>query len=183
MTEAEVVLVLTDFLLTRDLVENRTITLAIDGAQVTVAGTEIFPVRDYLRGRDWVPLFDSGWRGSWTRHRRGETESLTIHSKSGEGDLVAGLRNGRRLRVEAKGGPIARDRSSSEYRKLREALGQCLTTERIGDADLLAVAVPDSQRFRELAERWRRAPLVARTQIQIVLASPEGGIDGLFLSP
>ena len=45
----------------------------------------------------------------------------------------------------------------------------------------MVVAVPQSPKFRELASRWRDAPLVQGSGIQIVLVGRDGSVEGLKL--
>ena len=98
----------------------------------------------------------------------------------GQGDVVARLSTGRTLRVECKKGPLSRSKSSQEYPLLREAIGQLMTVERVEPTDILAVAVPDSPKFNELASRWRNAPLIRRLGLQILTVSRDkGAVSGL----
>jgi hypothetical protein len=64
---------------------------------------------------------------------------------------------------------------------LRGALGQAVTVEQVEANDLLVVAVPRTPRFHRLAGRWRQAPLVVRSGIQIVLVGRDGVVEGLEL--
>lgn len=64
---------------------------------------------------------------------------------------------------------------------MRGALGQAVTVEQIEANDLLVVAVPRTPRFHRLADRWRQAPLVVRSGIQIVLVGRDGVVEGLEL--
>lgn len=96
---------------------------------------------------------------------------------------MTGVKGGRTLRVECKKGPLTRSRSSVEYRLLREALGQLLTIREVRPSDSLAVAVPDSPKFRDLIRLWTDVPLVRRIGIRFLTVSPGGavsGIDGLL---
>ena len=61
---------------------------------------------------------------------------------------------------------------------MREALGQLLTIEIADSDDMLAIAVPASQKFNELADRWRKAPLLARIPIKIITVDRKGNVDG-----
>jgi len=92
---------------------------------------------------------------------------------------VAKLRSGRTLRVECKKGSLERTKSSAEYPLLREAIGQLLTIEQVNDDDMLAVAVPESPKFQELATRWREAPLIKKLGIKILTVGQDGSVDGL----
>jgi hypothetical protein len=53
--------------------------------------------------------------------------------------------------------------------------------EQVEANDLLVVAVPRTPRFQKLADRWRQAPLVVRSGIQIVLVGRDGVVEGLDL--
>ena len=103
---------------------------------------------------------------------------IRIHSSPGRGDVVANLKSGHIFRAECKKGPLARSKSSQEYPLLREALGQLLTIGEVSDRDILAVAVPYSVKFNELAERWRRAPLIKRFGIHILTVDSSGSVLG-----
>lgn len=179
MTEAEVALRLAEYLFRQQLTRPKRVDVSIDGAQVRIAGGEIFPVDRFLQELGWNRSSPGdGWRGDWIKVAGRETWKLVVSARSGQGDVVADFAGGQRLRVEAKGGPIQRSASSVEYRKLREALGQCLTVAEHGSTDILAVAAPAGERFKALAERWRVAPLVAKLRIGILLVSEEGELTG-----
>jgi hypothetical protein len=151
--------------------------VAIDGAQVRLRDKIHFDLPSFLNGYGWIgdsnaSVWQCGYR------RAGGSVQLRVHSNPGKGDVVARLRSGAIFRAECKKGPLLRSRSSQEYPLLREALGQLLTVEEIGDGDVLAVAVPPGERFVELAARWRRAPLVRRFGIQILTVSSDGNVSG-----
>ena len=73
--------------------------------------------------------------------------------------------------------------SSQEYSLLREALGQLLTIKEVNETDILAVAVPSSPKFEELAARWRSAPLIERFRVRILTVSRNNDVTGLHLNP
>lgn len=177
MPEAEVSLRLA-FALLRRKITGSDVSVAIDGAQVRIGEDVHFRIFDFLHSQGCRAV-DAGpeWRSKYSVD--GAEFSLHIHSAPGVGDVVTTLYDGRRLRVECKKGPLSRSRSSSEYPLLREALGQVLTVERVETNDLLAVAVPKSKKFEELASRWRVAPLVARAGILILTVGRDDAIDGL----
>ena len=177
MPEAEVSLRLAFHLIENRLVESD-VQVAIDGAQVRTTNTVHFGIAEFLRILSWVkPVTDDVWQGIYSHISH--IPKVVIHSKSGCGDVVAKLTDGRTLRVECKKGPLSRSKSSQEYPLLREALGQLLTMESVGDQDVLAVAVPSSPKFEELAKRWRRAPLVSRFNIRILTVGRENEVLGL----
>jgi hypothetical protein len=62
---------------------------------------------------------------------------------------------------------------------MREALGQLLTISNVNDDDILAIAVPKSPKFDELAARWRRAPLIQRFGIRLLTVDRDNRVEGL----
>jgi|MTBAKSStandDraft_2_1061841.scaffolds.fasta_scaffold05006_6 hypothetical protein len=151
------------------------ISVAIDGAQVQVGQRTIFPLIAFMNEHGWETPKDNEWKG---RYLKQNCVPIEIHSIPGKGDVVARLR-GNTYRIEAKKGPLIRSRSSQEYPLIREALGQLMTVEEITDNDILGIAVPDSSKFRQLAEKWRNAPLIRRFQIKILLVDRANKISGL----
>jgi len=154
--------------------------VAIDGAQIRVHGSEVFPIAAFLLDMGWKQVEQLGknpWQGWYERHG----QRLWIHSRSGVGDVVAHVGN-KRVRAECKGGPLISIPGSREYPKLRGALGQVVTVEEVEANDVLAVAVPHTPRFQRLADKWRVAPLVVRSGIQIVLVGRDGRVEGLEMA-
>ena len=154
--------------------------IAIDGAQIHVHGSQVFRILPFLEDHGWEQVEQKGknpWQGWYENGKR----ELRIHSHPGEGDVVATVRS-RRLRAECKSGPLIKKPGSREYPKLRQALGQILTVQQVEPRDRLIVAVPLSPKFRQLADRWRTAPLVQRCRIGIVLVGRDGAVEGLDLS-
>ena len=54
-----------------------------------------------------------------------------------------------------------------------------MTMPKLSDGDLLSIAVPDSGRFKDLADRWREAPLIKKLGLRILLVNRDGKVDGL----
>ena len=176
MPEAEVSLRLAFWLLATGLSDGP-IEIAIDGAQVQVNDIVHFEIVKFLESMGWSrPANHSLWQCTWSHAKM--PHRINIHSSPGKGDVVAPLRTGQMFRAECKKGPLEKSRSSVEYVRLREALGQILTVEVVGPNDLFAIAVPHAPRFAELAARWRRAPLVRRAGIQILTVSRDGEVHG-----
>lgn len=175
MPEAEVSLRLALHLIERGLTSSD-VRVAIDGAQVKTTNTIRFGLAEFLRGLEWRrPAAD--WQGTYAHARH--SANIVISSMPGRGDVVAELIDGRTLRVECKKGPLVRSKSSQEYPLLREALGQLLTIDSVGKSDLLAVAVPSSPKFEELARRWRQAPLIRQLPICILTVNRDNEVSGL----
>ena len=175
MAEAEVSVRLAEYLAnpTRS---TGIIEVAIDGAQVKVKNKVIFPLAEFLADSGWSITNANKWRGIYEKPG---FNKIVIHSTPGKGDVVAPLKSGETLRVESKKGPLTRSKSSKEYPLVREALGQLLTMDEVSDRDILAIAVPWTQKFSELASRWRHAPLISRFGIKLILVHRSGEVEGL----
>jgi hypothetical protein len=171
MSEAEVSLRLALWLIAQNRVVGD-VSVAIDGAQVRIGDTIHFPVAAFLTSLGWLGSEAEQWQGCY--RCRDITSRIVVHSKSGVGDVVAELSTGQRFRVECKKGPLVASASSSEYVLLRAALGHVVTSEELQETDILAVAVPNSERFRALSSRWRKAPLVQKCGIRILLVDSNG---------
>jgi len=177
MSEAEVSLRIAFFL-----IEQRStasdVKVAIDGAQIKTGLTVHFPIIDFLNSYGWTKISnESGWQGvyanqQWHPH-------IQIHSLPGQGDIVATLQSGQTLRVESKKGSLLKSKSSQEYHLIHEALGQLLTIEKVNDKDILAVAVPYSDKFEVLAKRWREAPLIQKIGMHILTVDRKNKVNGL----
>ena len=153
--------------------------VAIDGAQVRVGNTVHFEISTFLERYGWRKQSkQSGWQDTYRRDIvRGW---IRIHSIPGKGDVVAHLSpSGRTLRAECKKEPLVRSASSPEYPLIREALGQLLTIQEVRENDALAVALPHSAKFAQLAQRWRQAPLISRFGIKILTVDRAGNVYGL----
>lgn len=176
MPEAEVSLRLAVWLIDQGLAD-ATVEVAIDGAQVQVLDIVHFGLPEFMEQEGWSQLTaGTAWQCHW-RHP-GKRVDIRIHSSPGRGDVVAKLKSGHTFRAECKKGPLARSKSSQEYPLLREALGQLLTIGEVSDRDILAVAVPYSVKFNDLAERWRKAPLISRFGIHILTVDRSGCVLG-----
>lgn len=174
--EAEVSLRLADYVLSLPGSSGKA-EFAIDGAQVRVNGKDIFPISGFLSTTGWEQIDQEGknpWQGTYTRG----TCQLTVHARSGVGDVVAKIGD-RRVRAECKQGPLVRRPGSPEFPLLHEALGQVPTGESVDPKDVMAVAVPLSEQFTKLAERWRPRPLLQASGIQIALVGRAGDVLGL----
>jgi len=176
MSEAEVSLRLAFYLLNNDLV-NSDVDVAIDGAQIKTLDKLHFPITEFLQQNMCIRCEPGiGWSGSYSLS---SPYRINIHTTPGKGDVVARMKSGHVLRVESKKGTLQRSKSSAEYPLLREALGQLLTIDSVDKDDILAVAVPKSDKFESLAQRWREAPLIKKFGIQIITVARDGRVSGL----
>lgn len=176
MPEAEVTLRLAIALI-EGRYSSEDVVVAIDGAQVKTGSTTHFELQEFMVSLGWVTVDKDSWRGSY-RHAA-HPYAIVVHSSSGEGDLVAKLQSGKTLVVESKKGSLQRSKSSSEYPLIREAIGQLMTIKNVGPDDILAVAVPNSDKFESLATQWRDRPLMVRAGIHIATVGRDNRISGL----
>lgn len=175
MPEAETALRLALHLLDHPEGENH-VEVALDGAQVTYKKKTVFAVRRFLQEMGYSA--DSENPQQWqTTYRQGE-RTILVHSKSGVGDVV-GRVAGRGVFAECKKGSFFKTKSNPEYRLVREALGQLLTTEQAYDDDVLLAAVPDTDAYRHLTKKWRELPAVRRAGLHIVLVGRDGTVEGM----
>jgi len=176
MPETEVSIRIAFFLIQRGHTASD-VSIAIDGAQIKTEQTVHFSIVDFLNFNGWTKVSgEKGWQGTYAHHQW--KPHIQIHSHPSKGDIVAKLCSGYTLRVESKKGPLLKSKSSSEYRLIREALGQLLTVKVVGDKDILAVAVPHSDKFKDLAKRWRQAPLIQRSGIRILTVDRQNNVEG-----
>lgn len=179
MAEAEVSLLLALHLI-RSGLAYADVSVALDGAQIRVGDQQHFDVPAFLSRHGWqssVP--GERWQGRYLAV--GAAHAIEVHSSPGLGDVTTTLADQRPLIVEAKKGNLSPSKSSTEYKLMREALGQLLTLEEVPVNAVLAVAVPHGERFVKLADRWRRAPLLAQLGFRIVTVHVDGAVHGLDL--
>ncbi|WP_081928695.1 hypothetical protein [Microvirga sp. BSC39] len=179
MPEAEVALRLAEFILSLP-GSGAMASVAIDGASIKVGDAVIFDIGRFMAGTRWEQTKEPQvGRNAWTgTYRRGD-KTIRVHSRPGEGDVVATV-NGRRIVAECKKGPLVRKSGSPEYPLLTTALGQALLFHVAAD-DIVVAAVPDTPVFCKLAETWRSRPLVRRAGIRIALVARDGAVSGLDL--
>jgi hypothetical protein len=177
MPEAEVSLRLAEFILSLPR-SGAMASVAIDGASIKVGDAVIFNIGRFMVGTGWEQIKEPQvGRNAWTgAYRRGD-KTIRVHSRRGEGEVVAQV-NGRRIIAECKKGPLVRKPGSPEYPLLTTALGQALLFDVSAD-DIVVAAVPDTPVFRKLAETWRSRPLVRRAGIQLALVHRDGTVSGL----
>lgn len=179
MSEAEVTLRVAFHLITQALIVSD-VEVAIDGAQVQIGDKVQFPIADFLRENGWTKLGDARvWQGAYA-HPQWQPK-IHVHSNPGQGDLVGRLRSGALIRIECKKGSLVRSKSAQEYRLLQEAIGQVVTIDRVRDDDILGVAVPHSDKFANLARRWRDVPLIQKCNIRLMTVDRENHVEGLNL--
>jgi hypothetical protein len=179
MPEAEVALRLAELILSLP-GSGAMASVAIDGASIKVGDTVTFDIGRFMAATGWEQIKEPQvGRNAWTgAYRRGD-KTIRVHSRPGEGDVVATV-DGRRIVAECTRGPLVHKPGRAEHSLLTTVLGQALLFEVSAD-DIVAAAVPDTPVFRRLAEVWRERPLVRRAGIRIVLLARDGAVSGLDL--
>ncbi len=179
MPEAEVALRLAEFILSLP-ASGAMASVAIDGASIKVGDGVIFDISHFMAATGWEQTKEpQTGRNAWTgAYRRGD-KTIRVHSRPGEGNVVATV-DGRRIIAKCSKGPLARKPGRAEHSLLTVALAEALLFEIAAD-DIVVAAVPDAPVFRTLAETWRRRPLVRRAGIRIALVARDGAVVGLAL--
>jgi hypothetical protein len=177
MLEAEVALRLAAFLLTLPR-SGAIASVAIGGASLKVRDPTVFDIGRFMTGTGWEQVKQPQvGRDTWTgTYRRGD-KTIRVHSRAGQGDVVARV-NGRRIIAACQKGPLVRRAGGSEAPLLTIALGQSLLFDVAAD-DIVVVAVPDTPTFHKLADVWRERPLLKRAGIQLALVHRTGAVFGL----
>ena len=179
MPEAEVALRLAEFILSLP-ASGAMASVAIDGTSIKVGDGVVFDIGRFMAATGWQPVKEAqAGRNAWTgAYRRGD-KTIRVHSRLGEGGVVATI-DGRRIIAKCSKGPLARKPGHSERLLLTTALGEALLFDIAAD-DIVAAAVPDTPVLRMLAETLRRRPLVRRAGIRIALVARDGAVSGLAL--
>jgi hypothetical protein len=121
MSEAEVALRLADHLLSLP-GSGSMASVAINGASVRVGDSITFDIGRFLARTGWDrtkarPVGRTAWTGACSRGEK----TIRVHSRPGEGDVIAHV-NGRRIVAKCKKGPLIRKAGSPEYPLLIMAL-------------------------------------------------------------
>jgi hypothetical protein len=179
MSEAEVALRLAEFLLSLPH-SGAMASVALDGASIKVGDAIVFDISRFMAGIGWEQIREPQFgRNARTGAYRRSNKTIRVHSRPGEGDVVATI-DGRRIVAQCKNGPLVRKPGGPEYALLTAALGQALLFDVSAD-DIVVAAVPDTPVFCKLAEIWRSRPLVRRAGIRIALVARGGTVSGLDL--
>jgi hypothetical protein len=179
ISEAEVALRLAEFILSLPH-SGAMASVAIDGASINVGDPIVFDIGRFMAWTGWEQIREPQFgRGARTGAYRRNDKTIRVHSRPGEGDVVATI-DGRRVVAQCKKGPLVRKTGGPEYALLTAALGQALLFDVSAD-DIVVTAVPDTLVFRKLAEIWRSRPLVRQAGIRIALVARDGAVSGLDL--
>src|SRR5918993_3699820 len=164
MPEAEVALRLAELILSLP-GSGAMASVAIDGARIKVGDLLVFDIGRFMAGTGWEQTKKPQVsRNAWTGTYRRSDKTIRVHSRPGEGDVIATI-DSRRIVAQCSKGPLVRKPGRAEHSLLTIALGEALLFDISGD-DIVVAAVPDTPVFRMLAETWRRRPLVRRAGIR-----------------
>ncbi len=118
MSQTEVSLRFASYLITRQLTSSP-VSVALTGGELHRTQLPRFPVAAFLEAQGFAknePGWD--WRCAYTMGRAPAT--LVLHDRFDMGDIAATLHDGRRILVEATGGPVEATRSPTEKKLFSE---------------------------------------------------------------
>lgn len=171
MTEAEVILRLAMYYIKNGLAKEN-IKVSIDGAHVKTGNTVHFDIFSFLNDVGFRK-FDNAperWQGEYSLE--GSDYHIIISSTPGIGDVNVKLIDGRVVYAECKKGK--NDKRGQEYPLMREAIGQLMTGCDFTDGVIPMVAVPYTDKSKELAERWSRLTQIKNLGIKFALIHENG---------
>jgi hypothetical protein len=197
MTQTEVSLRLARFLIVSKLAAGD-VTVSLGAHELTRRDVPKFPVERFLLDRGFLrPLrLGESWSGEYLFAGTRNNESaprLIVASERDAADVVTTVRPFAaqtavadpsqsspvsRLIVHCTPGVLVETRSPAEHKWLRGSIGRTVTYEKAWATDILAVASPRSDRFRDLANRWRGTDGMLRAGCLILLVDRAGGVDG-----
>jgi hypothetical protein len=174
MQEAEVSLRVAIYYILNGLTD-KDVTVSIDGAHVKTVDKVHFDIQSFLNDNNCIKIDEESDRWQGTYQVENYTPHIIIVSRSGIGDVVVWLNDGRKLYVESKKGK--ENKSGQEYPLMREAIGQLMTSCVLTKEMVPAVAVPHSHKSYELAMRWSAYPQIQQIGIRFLLVKPDGDIE------
>lgn len=173
MTEAEVSLRLALYYIRNHLTE-QDVKISIDGAQIKTGEAIHFDIKGFLKDNSCTKIDGDfiHWQGTYCV--TGQSEKIILDTVPGYGDIRIILRDGKTLYVESK--KSKNSKSSQEYRLMREAIGQLMTSCLVDENTIPCVAVPYTKKSLELAERWSKLEQIQKVGIIFILIQEDGNI-------
>lgn len=173
MTEPEVSIYIALYYIKNRITE-KDIVVSIDGAHVKTGNTVYFDLPQFLTscGFQKCDKDTDKWQGRY--ELSGFAAKLIITSQSGIGDISIHLPNGMRLHAESKKGKS--NKSGQEYPLMREAIGQLMTSGELTRDMIPVVAVPYSEKSKQLAEKWINYSQIQNMRMQFFLVREDGSI-------
>lgn len=173
MTEAEVILRLAMYYIVNGLT-NELVKVSIDGAHVKTGNTVHFDIFGFMNDVGLKKLDGEleRWQGEYLL--AGYDSHIIISSTPGIGDVNIKLVDGSVIYAECKKGKD--DKRGQEYPLMREAIGQLMTGCDFTVGLVPMVAVPYTDKSRELAERWSILTQIKNLGIKFALVSKDGDV-------
>lgn len=174
MTEAEVILRFAMYFIVNDLT-SETIEVSIDGAHVKIGDNVYFDIFGFMNevGFKKLETQSKRWQGEYSL--TGYNNIIRISSKPGMGDVIVRLSDGCKIYAECKKG--GKNRGRQEYSLMREAIGQLMTGYNFDDRIIPVVAVPHTEKARELADRWSALKQIKNLGIKFALVKENGEVE------
>ena len=150
------------------------IDVSIDGAHIQTNKTIHFDITAFMRKNGYMKC--DGDIGRWQGIYRNPNYAfrIIVSAKSGIGDVVIDLNDGKTLYIESK---KFKSGNSGEYPAMREAIGQLMTGCPDDPNVIPVVAVPLSAKSAELARTWSSNKRIRKAGIHFMLVSDNGSID------
>lgn len=174
MTEAEVILRLAMYYIKNNLTREH-VTVSIDGAHIKSGNTIHFDIFGFLKNIGLRKLDNESerWQGEYAL--AGYDSHIIISSTPGIGDVNVKLVDGSAIYAECKKGK--NDKRGQEYPLMREAIGQLMTGCDFTENVIPMVAVPYTDKSRELSERWSALTQIKNLGIKFALVKANGMVD------
>lgn len=174
MTEAEVILRLAMYYIKNKLTEDH-VTVSIDGAHVKTGNTVHFDIFVFLKKEGLIKIDaePERWQGEYAI--KGFDSHVIISSTPGIGDVNIILCDGCIIHAECKKGK--NDKRGQEYPLMREAIGQLMTGCDFTEGVIPMVAVPYTNKSKQLAERWSALTQIKNLGIKFALISENGEVE------
>ena len=150
------------------------IAVSIDGAHIKTSDTIHFDITTFMHENGYVKCDGDSSRWQGTYQNPNYAPKIIISSKSGVGDVVIDLKDGKTLYIDSK---KFKNGNSGEYPAMREAIGQLMTSCPDNINVIPVVAVPLSAKSAELAQTWQANERIRRARIHFILVGDDGSID------
>jgi hypothetical protein len=173
MTEAEVILRLAMYYIKEGLTKEN-VNVSIDGAHIKTGNTIHFDIFGFIKENKLEKLDDdlTRWQGEYSV--AGSDCRIIITSTPGIGDVNVKLIDGKVVYAECKKGKS--DKRGREYPLMREAIGQLVTGCDFGENIVPIVAISNTDKAKELAERWSKLTQIKNMGIKFALVCDEGDV-------
>lgn len=174
MTEAEVILYLAMHYIRNGFTKEH-VAISIDGAHIKTGNTVHFDIFAFLEDKGFQKLDNeiTRWQGEYTFSEY--DNHIIISSTPGIGDVNVKLIDGSVVYAECKKGK--NDKRGQEYPLMREAIGQLMTGCDFTDGVIPMVAVPYTNKSKELAERWSKLTQIKNLGIKFALIYEDGNVS------